>query len=331
MKNENKIIIYKDDSGLLNINVLYSDEDIWVTKKQLIEVYNTTRQNIEYHLKNIYETNELSEDSTCKEILQVQNEGNREVKRSVEYYNLDIIIALGYRIQSEVATRFRTWATKRLHEYIQKGFAMDDERLKQGENRYFKELLQRIRDIRSSERNFYQQVTDIYATSIDYDPRNKITKEFFATVQNKMHYAIHKHTAAEVIHNRVNSEKPLVGMTNYKGNYVTKDDVVIAKNYLNEIELNKLNLLVSGYLDYAELQALELKSMKMKDWVDFLDKQIINLQKSLLIGSGTISHEVAVKKATKEYELYREKELKNLVSDFDKVIKNIGNSNKKNN
>ncbi len=331
MKNKNKIIIYKDDSGLLNINVLYSDEDIWVTKKQLIEVYNTTRQNIEYHLKNIYETNELSEDSTCKEILQVQNEGNREVKRSVEYYNLDIIIALGYRIQSEVATRFRTWATKRLHEYIQKGFAMDDERLKQGENRYFKELLQRIRDIRSSERNFYQQVTDIYATSIDYDPRNKITKEFFATVQNKMHYAIHKHTAAEVIHNRVNSEKPLVGMTNYKGNYVTKDDVVIAKNYLNEIELNKLNLLVSGYLDYAELQALELKSMKMKDWVDFLDKQIINLQKSLLIGSGTISHEVAVKKATKEYELYREKELKNLVSDFDKVIKNIGNSNKKNN
>ncbi len=325
-KNSNEIIIYEDKDGVTKVNVLYSDEDLWVTKKQLIAVFDGTRQNIEYHLKNIYETKELSKDSTCKEILQVQKEGTREVERKVEYYNLDIIIALGYRIQSEVATRFRIWATKRLHEYIQKGFAIDDERLKQGGNRYFKELLQRIRDIRSSERNFYQQVTDIYATSVDYDPRNKITKEFFATVQNKMHYAVHEHTAAEVIYERVNSDKPFVGMTNFKGDYVTKDDVVIAKNYLSEIELNKLNLLVSGYLDYAELQALELKPMKMIDWVEFLDRQIINMQKKLLIGSGTISHEIAVKKAEKEYDLYRKKELKELQSDFDLLMKSIPNN-----
>jgi len=239
-----------------------------------------------------------------------------------------MIIALGYRVQSVVAVRFRIWATKRLHEYIQKGFTMDDDRLKQGSNRYFKELLQRIRDIRSSERNFYQQVTDIYATSIDYDPRNKVTKEFFATVQNKLHYAVHEHPAAEIIYERVDSDKPLVGMTNFKGNYVTKDDVSIAKNYLSEIELTKLNLLVSGYLDYAELQALELKPMKMIDWIDFLDKQIINMQKNLLIGNGTVSHTEAVKKAKREYELYRDKEMKELQSDFDLLMHSLPNSNK---
>ena len=330
-KSNNEIIIYEDKDGVTKVNVLYNDEDLWVAKKQLVEVYDTTRQNVEYHLKNIYDTNELLKDSTCKEILQVQNEGAREVKRNTEFYNLDIIIALGYRIQSEVATRFRTWATKRLHEYIQKGFTIDDERLKQGGNRYFKELLQRIRDIRSSERNFYQQVTDIYATSIDYDPKSKITREFFATVQNKMHYAVHEHTATEIIYKRVDSDKPLVGMTNFKGNYVTKDDVVIAKNYLSETELNKLNLLTSGYLDFAELQALELNSMKMTDWVEFLDRQIINMKKNLLVGSGTISHETAVKKAEKEFNVYREREMKELQSDFDLLISSLpDNKNKEN-
>ena len=240
------------------------DEDVWLNQSQLAEIYKTSRENITMHISNIYKDKELP-DSTCKKFLQVQKEGNRNVKRNIEHYNLDMIIALGYRVQSDVAVRFRIWATQRLHEYIQKGFTIDDNRLKQGGNRYFKELLQRIRDIRSSERNFYQQVTDIYATSIDYDPRSKITKEFFATVQNKLHYAVHEQTAAELIYNRVDSEKPYVGMTNFKGNYVTTDDVKIAKNYLSEIELQRLNLLVSQFLDFAELQALEQRTMKMNE------------------------------------------------------------------
>ena len=241
-----------------------------------------------------------------------------------------MIIALGYRVQSEVAVRFRIWATERLHEYIQKGFAMDDERLKQGGNRYFRELLQRIRDIRSSERNFYQQVTDIYATSIDYDPRSDVTKKFFATVQNKLHYAVHEHTAAELIYDRVDNEKPYVGMTNFKGDYVTIDDVKIAKNYLSEIELQRLNLLVSQFLDYAELQALEQRSMKMKDWIEELDNQILLNRRKILEGNGKISHEEAIKKAEKEFNIYREREMKELQSDFDLMIKTLPNKNQEN-
>ena len=203
-------------------------------------------------------------------------EGVREVQRNIDHYNLDMIIALGYRVQSQVATRFRRWATVRLHEFIQKGFALDDERLKQGGSRYFRELLQRIRDIRSSERNFYQQITDIYATATDYDPRSDKTKMFFATVQNKLHYAVHEHTAAEVIYERVDNQKPMVGMTNFKGNYITRDDVKIAKNYLSEIELQRLNLLVSQFLDFAEFQALEQNPMTMQNWIDALDNQILS-------------------------------------------------------
>ena len=235
-KNENNIIIYQDEDGITKVSVKFSDEDIWLTKYQIAEIYKTTRQNIEQHINNIYHDEELQKEPTCKNFLQVQNEGNRQVKRNIDHYNLDMIIALGYRVQSQVATRFRIWATQRLHEYMQKGFTMDDERLKQGGNRYFRELLQRIRDIRSSERNFYQQVTDIYATSIDYDPRSDLTKKFFSTVQNKLHFAVHEHTAAEIIYERVDNEKPFVGMTNFKGDYVTVDDVKIAKNYLSEIE-----------------------------------------------------------------------------------------------
>ena len=236
-KKENNILIYQDEDGITKVSVKFSDEDIWLNKYEIAEIYKTTRQNIEQHINNIYKDEELKKNSTCKNFLQVRTEGNRQVKRNIDHYNLDMIIALGYRVQSQVATRFRAWATQRLHEYIQKGFTMDDERLKQGGNRYFRELLQRIRDIRSSERNFYQQVTDIYATSIDYDPRSDLTKSFFATVQNKLHFAVHEHTAAELIHERVNNEKPFVGMTNFKGDYVTVDDVKIAKNYLSEIEL----------------------------------------------------------------------------------------------
>ena len=321
MKEDNKIILYQDDNEITRVSVRFADEDLWLTQSQLAEIYCTTQENISMHISNIYADQELDESRTYKDFLLVRQEGNRKVKRNIAHYNLDMIIALGYRVQSQVATRFRRWATERLHEYIQKGFAMDDERLKQGGNRYFRELLQRIRDIRSSERNFYQQVTDIYATSTDYDPRSEMTKMFFATVQNKLHYAVHENTAAEVIYNRVDNEKPFVGMTNFKGNYVTKDDVKIAKNYLSEIELQRLNLLVSGFLDFAEFQALEMNPMTMKDWIDALDNQIIAHKRKVLIGNGNISHQQAIEKAEKEFEIYRKREMEMLESDFDKEIK----------
>ena len=277
MNEENKIILYQDDNEITRVSVRFADEDLWLTQSQLAEIYDTSQQNISQHIDNIYKDGELIADATNKKFLLVRQEGNRQVRRNIDHYNLDMVIALGYRVQSQIATRFRRWATQRLHEYIQKGFAMDDERLKQGGNRYFRELLQRIRDIRNSERNFYQQVTDIYATAVDYDPRSEMTKTFFATVQNKLHYAVHENTAAEVIYNRVDNEKPFVGMTNFKGNYVTKDDVKIAKNYLSEIELQRLNLLVSGFLDFAEFQALEMNPMSMKDWIEALDSHINKL------------------------------------------------------
>ena len=328
-KNGNDIIIYQDEDGVTKVSVKFSDEDIWLTKNQIAEIYKTTQENISMHIKNIYKDGELENNSTNKKFLLVQNEGNRQVKRNIDHYNLDMIIALGYRVQSQVATRFRVWATQRLHEYIQKGFTMDDERLKQGGNRYFRELLQRIRDIRSSERNFYQQVTDIYATSIDYDPRSDLTQKFFATVQNKLHFAVHEHTTAELIYERVDNEKPFVGMTNFKGDYVTIDDVKIAKNYLSEIELQRLNLLVSQFLDFAELQALEQRAMTMNDWINELDNQIIQNKRKLLEGKGKISHEEEMEKAEKEFEIYRDREMKQLESDFDKMVKILKDNNKK--
>lgn len=323
MKENNGIIIYQDEDGVTKVNVRFSDEDVWLTQNQLAEIYDTTQENISMHIKNIYEDKELDENRTYKKYLLVRQEGNRQVKRNIDHYNLDVIIALGYRVQSQIATRFRRWATERLHEYIQKGFTMDDERLKQGGNRYFRELLQRIRDIRASERNFYQQVTDIYATSIDYDPRANLTKQFFATVQNKLHYAVHEHTAAEIIYERVDSDKPLVGMTNFKGDYITRDDVKIAKNYLTVSELQRLNLLISQFLDFAEFQALELRPMKMQDWIQALDRQIINLQRKLLEGKGSISHKQAIEKAEHEFAIYRKREMEQLESDFDKMFKNL--------
>lgn len=319
----NNIIIYQDENGITKVNVRFADEDVWLTQSQLAEIYDTTQENISMHVANIYKDQELDENRTYKKFLLVRQEGQRQVKRNIDHYNLDMIIALGYRVQSQVATRFRRWATQRLHEYIQKGFTMDDERLKQGGNRYFRELLQRIRDIRASERNFYQQVTDIYATSIDYDPRNDMTREFFATVQNKLHYAVHEHTAAEVIYERVDSDKPMVGMTNFKGNYITKDDVKIAKNYLSETELKRLNLLVSQFLDYAEFQAMEMQEMKMADWIKALDDQIIMLKRKLLEGKGSISHKEAKEKAEREFYIYRQREMQQLESDFDKMMKQL--------
>lgn len=320
---ENKLILYKDDEGKVSVNVRFADEDVWLTQEQLALVYGTTQQNISQHVVNIYKDEELEDEATHKKFLLVRQEGSRKVNRNIDHYNLDMIIALGYRVQSQVAVRFRRWATQRLHEYIQKGFTMDDERLKQGGNRYFRELLQRIRDIRSSERNFYQQVTDIYATSVDYDPRSKMTKLFFATVQNKMHYAVHEHTAAELIYERVNNEKPFVGMTNFKGNYVTRDDVKIAKNYLSELELQRLNLLTSQFLDFAEFQALEQNPMTMANWIEALDDQILRLRKNVLEGNGSISHAEAIEKAEREFEIYREREMRMLESDFDKAVKQL--------
>ena len=328
METGNNIILYQDDNEVIRVSVRFADEDLWLTQSQLAEIYCTTQENISMHISNIYADRELDENRTYKKFLLVRQEGNRQVKRNIDHYNLDMVIALGYRVQSQVATRFRRWATQRLHEYIQKGFALDDERLKQGGNRYFRELLQRIRDIRSSERNFYQQVTDIYATATDYDPRSEMTKTFFATVQNKLHYAVHENTAAEVIYNRVDNEKPFVGMTNFKGNYVTKDDVKIAKNYLSELELQRLNLLVSSFLDFAEFQALEMNPMTMRDWIEALDNQIIAHKRKVLMGKGHISHQQAIEKAEKEFEIYRKREMDMLESDFDKEMKKLKNCKK---
>ena len=323
---ENKIILYKDIEGRVTMNVVFAEEDVWLTQAQLVELYQSSKSNVSEHLTNIFADNELEKDLVVRKFRTTASDGK---KYTVLHYNLDVIIALGYRVQSPIAVRFRRWATQRLHEYIQKGFTMDDERLKQGGNRYFKELLQRIRDIRSSERNFYQQVTDIYATSTDYDPRSKMTKQFFATVQNKMHYAVHEHTAAELIYERVDNEKPFVGMTNFKGNYVTRDDVKIAKNYLTELELQRLNLLTSQFLDYAEFQALEQNPMTMADWIAALDEQILRLHKNILEGTGTISHQEAIEKAEREFEIYREREMRLLESDFDKAVKRLLDKNNK--
>jgi len=328
MTTDNKLILYKDDEGRVSVNVRFADEDVWLTQAQLVEIYQTSKSNVSEHIKHIFEDKELNSELVVRKFRITTQHGAIEGKtqsREVAHYNLDVLIALGYRVQSSVAVRFRQWATQRLHEYIQKGFTMDDERLKQGGNRYFKELLQRIRDIRSSERNFYQQVTDIYATSSDYDPRAPQTKLFFSTVQNKMHYAVHEHTAAELIYERVDNEKPFVGMTNFKGNYVTREDVKIAKNYLTELELQRLNLLTSQFLDYAEFQALEQNPMTMADWITALDDQILRLRKNILEGSGSISHQEAIEKAEKEFEIYREREMRLLESDFDKMVKQLKN------
>ena len=323
---ENKLILYKDEEGKVSVNTRFANEDVWLTQAQLVEIYQSSKSNISEHLKNIFEDKELDKDVVVRKFRTTTQHGAIEGKtqtHEVLHYNLDVTIALGYRVQSPIAVRFRRWATRLLHEYIQKGFVMDDDRMNKGGHRYFKELLQRIRDIRSSERNFYQQVTDIYATSTDYDPRSKTTKLFFSTVQNKMHYAVHEHTAAELIYERVDNEKPFVGMTNFKGNYVTRDDVKIAKNYLTELELQRLNLLTSQFLDYAEFQALEQNPMTMADWVAALDDQILRLRKNILEGSGTVSHQEAIEKAEREFEIYREREMRMLESDFDKAVKGL--------
>ena len=316
-------LIYQDDNGIARVNVRFEGEDVWLTQEQMMELFDASRQDVSYHINQIYEEGEQAPERTLKKFLIVRQEGDRSVKRQMNHYNLDMIIAVGYRVKSQVATRFRQWATARLREFIQKGFVLDDNRLKGNRNRYFRELLQRIRDIRSSERNLYQQVTDIFITSIDYDPTANLTKHFFATVQNKLHYAAHQHTAAELVYDRVDANKPMVGMTNFKGNYITKEDVQIAKNYLTEQELTYLNLLVSQYLDFAEVQALQEKPMKMVEWIEKLDELMKLSGRQLLVGKGTITHEEAKRKAIAEFEKYRQMEMLQYESDYDRAIREL--------
>jgi hypothetical protein len=326
---DNSLILFKTEDDKVTIDVRFDDDTVWLSQLEISELYNTAVSNVLEHIKNIYKDSELNEDSTIRKFRIVRIEGTREVEREILHYNLDMIISIGYRVNSKRATQFRQWATKRLNEYIRKGFTLDDERLKNGGGRYFKELLQRIRDIRSSERNLWQQITDIYATSVDYNKSSDITREFFATVQNKMHYAVHKQTAAEVIYNRVDNQKPLIGMTNFKGNYITKEDVKIAKNYLSENELQKLNLLTENFLSYAEIQAIYEKPMSMNDWKVYLDNQLKQLNVEVLVGKGKISKKTADDKAVKELEIYRQREMKQLKSDFDIAVKMLIQKNNK--
>ena len=313
-----EIVIYQSEEGKVSIDVLFQDETVWLPIEQMSILFGKSRSTINEHILNIYKEGELSEADTMRKI------GISDFStKPTNFYNLDVVISVGYRVHSVQGTRFRQWATQRIHEYIIKGYTLDDERLKGNGGRYFRELLQRIRDIRSSERNLYQQVTDIYATAVDYDPKAEITRQFFATVQNKMHYAAHQHTAAEVVYDRVDNEKPMLGMTNFKGNYITKDDVTIAKNYLTEIELQRLNLLVSQFFDYAELQAIEQHPMTMQEWIDELDRVLSNNRRPLLKGSGSISHQQAQEKAEHEYTIYRQREMNQLESDYDRAIRQL--------
>jgi hypothetical protein len=320
MANESDIEIYQSEDGLVKIDVRLEDETVWLTQAQMIELFQSSKANISEHISHIFEEGELVEEAVVRKFRTTGTDGKNY---NSKHYNLDVIISVGYRVKSQRGTQFRQWATKRLNEYIRKGFTLDDERLKNGGGRYFRELLQRIRDIRSSERNLYQQVTDIYATAIDYNPKADISREFFATVQNKMHYAAHKHTAAEIIYERVDNEKQMVGMTNFKGDYITKSDVGIAKNYLTERELTILNLLVSQFLDFAELQAVEEHAMTMTDWIAELDRQLLGNRRELLSGKGNVSHKQAIEKAENEFEIYRAREMRQLESDFDRAVKEL--------
>ncbi len=321
MSDEKKhLIIFTTVDGKISINAHFDTETAWLSLDQMAELFDRDKSTISRHIKNLFDEGELQRDAVVANFATTAAD---EKIYQVDYYNLDVIISVGYRVKSLRGTQFRQWATKRLNEYIRKGFTLDDERLKNGGGRYFRELLQRIRDIRSSERNLYQQVTDIYATAIDYDPKSSMTRDFFATVQNKMHYAAHKHTAAEVIYDRVDNKKPMVGMSNFKGDYITKSDVTIAKNYLTEKELTVLNLLVSQFLDFAELQALEEHTMTMAEWIAELDRQLLGNRRELLTHKGSVSKQQAIEKAEKEFETYRAREMQQMESDFDRTLKQL--------
>ncbi|MFC2294238.1 MAG: virulence RhuM family protein [Leptotrichia hongkongensis] len=320
----NDMIIYNTEDGKSKIILKLEKGTVWLSQLEIAELFETTKQNVSKHIKAIFEDGELLEKATVNYQLTVQNEGTREVRRKVAYYNLDMILAIGYRVRSLRGIQFRNYATTILKEYLIKGFAMDDERLKNlGGGSYFKELLDRIRDIRSSEKVFYRQVLDLFATSIDYNSKSNEAKCFFATVQNKMHFAIHNHTASELIYNRVDSDKEFMGLSTFKGELPTLSEAKIAKNYLTEKELKGLNQLVSGYLDFAERQAEKEVTMTMKDWIEHVDRILTATGENLLDGNGEISHKQMTNKVEKEYKKYQANTLSKVERDYLEEIKNI--------
>lgn len=320
----NNIIIYQSDDGETKIDVKLENETVWLSQQQMALLFKTSRTNIVEHINNIYLEGELDKISTCQNFRQVRKEGNREVSREIPFYNLDMIISLGYRIKSKIATNFRKWATERLKEYMIKGFTLDDERLKgNAGGNYWKELLARIKDIRSSEKVLYRQVLDLYATAVDYNPKDEKSIEFFKIVQNKLHFATHGHTASEIIYERADSEKPFMGLTTFSGDIPVMNDVVIAKNYLTEEELKILNNLVSGYFDFAEIQAIRHKQMYMEDYIRELDSILSTTGGKTLTGAGTISHDEAIKKAKSEYRKYQVKEISPVEKAYLETLKDI--------
>ena len=325
---KNKVIIYTANDGKTKIDVKLEEETLWLTQAQMCELYQSSKSNVSEHIKHIFEEGELNEESVVRKFRTTAADGKEYL---VSHYNLDMIIALGYRVRSIIATRFRQWATERLKEYIVKGFTLDDERLKKlGGGSYWKELLERIRDIRASEKVLYRQILEIYATSIDYDPRAQVSQEFFKKVQNKIHYAIHGHTAAELIVERADAEKDFMGLLTFKGNHPTLIEAKTAKNYLNEKELRAMGQLVSGYLDFAERQAEREQVMTMNDWAAYLDRILTMSGEQLLQGSGSVSHEEAMEHATMEYRKYKQRTLSDVERDYLFSIKSIEDSVKKN-
>ena len=330
VENKGDIVIYKTQDGLTKINVKFEDETVWLSQQQMALLFQTSRTNIVEHIKHIYEEGELEQLSTCRNFRQVQTEGNRKVEREIPFYNLDMIISLGYRVKSIVATQFRRWATELIKEYLKKGYALDDNRLKElGGGDYWKELLERIRDIRSSEKVIYRQVLDLYATSADYNPKSAESIAFFKMVQNKLHFATHGNTAAEVIYNRADAEKDFMGLTTFSGDFPTKKDVAIAKNYLSEKELKVLNNLVSAYFDLAEINAIEHNTMYMSDYVEQLDKILSSTGKEILENAGSVSHKQAIEKAEGEYQKFIQKNLSPVEKEYLEVIKNLEQTAKK--
>ena len=328
-QSQGEIVIYQAEDGLTKVECRFVDETVWLTQQQMAELFHTSRSNIVEHIGHIYEEGELDEVSTCRKFRQVRMEGNRQVTRELPFYNLDMIISLGYRVKSLIATQFRRWATERLKEYMIKGFTMDDERLKNlGGGNYWRELLERIRDIRSSEKVMYRQVLDLYATSVDYNPRSAESVAFFKMVQNKLHYAAHGHTAAEVIYERADADKPFMGLTTFSGDFPTAKDIGIAKNYLTEEELRVLNQMVSGYFDFAEVQAIRHRPMYMSDYVEQLDNILRATGEELLTHAGKISHAQAMEKAKAEYKRYQAQTLSPVEEEYLKTIKQLGKTAK---
>lgn len=329
-ENQGDIVIYQTKDGDTKIDVRFVDETVWLTQQQMADLFQSSRTNIVEHIRHIYEEGELDEASTCRKLRQVRTEGSRQVTREIPYYNLDMIISLGYRVKSMIATHFRRWATELLKEYMVKGFTMDDERLKKlGGGNYWKELLARIRDIRSSEKVMYRQVLDLYATSVDYDPRSSESVAFFKMVQNKLHYAAHGHTAAEVIYERADADKPFMGLTAFSGDFPTAKDIGIAKNYLTEEELHILNGIVSGYFDFAEVQAMRHRPMHMSDYVEHLDRVLSSTGEQLLVGAGKVSHKQAMEKANQEYQRFLMQNLSPVEEAYLQTIKEVEKTAKK--